>query len=266
MCNFSYFLCNLFAIFVSLCNLFESEFYQILIPVGWGELVGHKLEGPRMSLPMKKEKKKPVGRKNKKRSATTPTPTSTPTSANSNNGSNGNRRSTTPTLASPTGSTKKPKKSPTSSNETSKKSTTSTSPLPPIPPIKISSPNATSETGEKIEKVVESAQISPPAPISPPLSEVKVIPRLVDSAGQAAVQRGKDSNLDPSTWSVEEVAQFLQINECASLVDAFTKQVVKLLRFRPFSVQRFFDLKISLARPFGEILLYFLLPKLLPRQ
>ena len=76
----------------------------------------------------------------------------------------------------------------------------------------------------------------------------------------------KDSNLDPSTWSVEEVAQFLQINECASLVDAFTKQVVKLLRFRPFSVQRFFDLKISLARPFGEILLYFLLPKLLPRQ
>ncbi len=56
---------------------------------------------------------------------------------------------------------------------------------------------------------------------------MKVIPRLVDSAGQAAVQRGKDSNLDPSTWSVEEVAQFLQINECTSLVDAFTKQVKK---------------------------------------
>ena len=67
--------------------------------------------------------------------------------------------------------------------------------------------------------------------MSPPLTDVRVIPRLVDSAGQAAVQRGKDSNLDPSTWSVEEVAQFLQINECASLVDAFTKQV----RFLSFS-------------------------------
>jgi hypothetical protein len=56
--------------------------------VGWGELVGHKLEGPRLSLPMKKDKKKPVGRKGKKRSATGPTPT--------NNGSNGSPSTPTP--------------------------------------------------------------------------------------------------------------------------------------------------------------------------
>ncbi len=40
-----------------------------IYPVGWAELVGHKLEGPRMALPQKKEKRKAVGRKGKKRSA-----------------------------------------------------------------------------------------------------------------------------------------------------------------------------------------------------
>ena len=56
--------------------------------------------------------------------------------------------------------------------------------------------------------------------------EVKIIPRLVDSAGQAAsMSRGKDINLNPSSWTVDEVAQFLQINECSSLADAFQEQV-----------------------------------------
>ena len=55
--------------------------------------------------------------------------------------------------------------------------------------------------------------------------QVKIIPRLVDSAGQAAMPRGKDNNLNPTSWTVEEVAQFLQINECASLADAFQEQV-----------------------------------------
>merc|ERR1719233_2601596 len=39
-----------------------------IYPVGWAELVGHKLEGPRMALPTKKEKKKTVGKRGKKRS------------------------------------------------------------------------------------------------------------------------------------------------------------------------------------------------------
>ena len=58
--------------------------------------------------------------------------------------------------------------------------------------------------------------------------QVKIIPRLVDSAGQAAMPRAKDINLNPSSWSVEEVAQFLQINECASLADAFQEKVLLL--------------------------------------
>ena len=54
---------------------------------------------------------------------------------------------------------------------------------------------------------------------------MKVIPRLVDSAGQAATQRGRDANLDPGSWNVDEVAQFLEINECGTLVEAFSGQV-----------------------------------------
>ena len=38
-----------------------------IYPVGWGDLVGHKLEGPRLALPTKKEKKKAVGKRGKKR-------------------------------------------------------------------------------------------------------------------------------------------------------------------------------------------------------
>ena len=40
-----------------------------IYPVGWAELVGHKLEGPRVALPAKAEKKKKTGNKRgKKRS------------------------------------------------------------------------------------------------------------------------------------------------------------------------------------------------------
>ena len=47
----------------------------------------------------------------------------------------------------------------------------------------------------------------------------------MDSAGQAAMPRSKDNNLNPTSWTVQEVAQFLQINECATLADAFQEQV-----------------------------------------
>ncbi len=51
-----------------------------------------------------------------------------------------------------------------------------------------------------------------------------MIPRLVDSSGQVSVQRGRDSNLDPAAWGVQEVSQFLEINECATLADPFAEQ------------------------------------------
>ncbi len=40
------------------------------------------------------------------------------------------------------------------------------------------------------------------------------------------MSRARDSNLDPASWTVEEVSEFLEINECVSLLDAFAEQVI----------------------------------------
>ena len=76
------------------------------------------------------------------------------------------------------------------------------------------------------------ASTTPPPPILEPETnknmEVHLIPRLVDTDGQTAVPRGsRDENLDPSSWTCEEVAQFLEINEikCDPLVEAIVEQV-----------------------------------------
>ena len=56
-----------------------------------------------------------------------------------------------------------------------------------------------------------------------------MIPRLVDSAGQAAPPGGGGvggADLDPTNWSVEEVSTFLEINECSTLAGAFSEQVL----------------------------------------
>ena len=58
--------------------------------------------------------------------------------------------------------------------------------------------------------------------------DLRLIPRLVDTDGQTAVPRGtRDENLDPGSWSCEDVAQFLEINEikCDPLVEAIIEQV-----------------------------------------
>ena len=60
------------------------------------------------------------------------------------------------------------------------------------------------------------------------MTEVRLIPRLVDTDGQTAVPRGtRDENLNPGSWTCDEVAQFLEINEikCDPLVEAIIEQV-----------------------------------------
>ena len=75
---------------------------------------------------------------------------------------------------------------------------------------------------------------TPPPPVLEPetqsnLDNMHLIPRLVDTDGQTAVPRGSrpDENLDPSAWTCEEVAQFLELNEikCDPLVEAILEQV-----------------------------------------
>ena len=74
------------------------------------------------------------------------------------------------------------------------------------------------------------------------MDDLRVIPRLVDTDGHTAVPRGtRDENLDPGSWSCDDVAQFLEINEikCDPLVEAIIEQVsfiVLLYEFFPYEV------------------------------
>ena len=58
----------------------------------------------------------------------------------------------------------------------------------------------------------------------------------MDTDGQTAVPRGtRDENLNPGSWTCEDVAQFLEINEikCDPLVEAIIEKVIfKILYFQ----------------------------------
>ncbi|XP_040571740.1 MBT domain-containing protein 1 isoform X2 [Lepeophtheirus salmonis] len=242
-----------------------------MYPVGWCELVGHKLEAPRLSpAPVKEKKRKPVGRKGKKRTAI----------ANSN----GSANSTSP-LPNGRKSRKTTSVSPTNMEGDNNKSRTCSPVIAPSPPSisneqhleqqqqqeqqhhSVSEDPPSNENNydskkeeedvvvedeeegegeEEEEEVVENArleeEVAPEMEVeedeepvkfekeiieeSQTQQRLKYIPRLVDSAGQAAIQRGRDANLDPNSWNVDEVAQFLEINECSTLVEAFTEKGV----------------------------------------
>ncbi|TRY73854.1 hypothetical protein TCAL_01907 [Tigriopus californicus] len=213
-----------------------------IYPVGWAELVGHKLEGPRKMPPQKKEKRKPVGRKGKKRASAG--------GGNSSNAGGSTTVSPNPNnqgpLATPNGRKSGRKTaSPVNVKEVEEvpevaplaPKTPSPSPPPPPPPASSSSalvavPASSSPPPPVLEaQSVEPASPTPPPPTLTPALAIKVIPRLVDSAGQVSNQRIRDSNLDPANWNVDEVAQFLEINDCATLVDAFIDQGVDGSRF-----------------------------------
>jgi hypothetical protein len=81
------------------------------------------------------------------------------------------------------------------------------------------------------------AETPPPPVLEPqvalhPDPAFKLIPRLVDTEGQDSMERHHSQwirdTVDPTTWSVDDLAQFLQINDCASHVDLFVEHVSSL--------------------------------------
>ena len=98
-----------------------------------------------------------------------------------------------------------------------------------MPPVTTSPPESGGNTAR-------SASSTPPPPVLEPETgskdfDLRLIPRLVDTDGQTAVPRGtRDENLDPGSWSCEDVAQFLEINEikCDPLVEAIVEQASEL--------------------------------------
>lgn len=77
---------------------------------------------------------------------------------------------------------------------------------------------------------------------------------MVDTDGQTAVPRGtRDENLDPGSWSCEDVAQFLEINEikCDPLVEAIIEQKVDGQKFLSLTQA---DLMTLANKKFGPVL------------
>lgn len=52
------------------------------------------------------------------------------------------------------------------------------------------------------------------------IEKPKVIPRLSDIKSRAS-----GASILPATWDVNDVAEFLKINDCSTYCDAFIKQV-----------------------------------------
>lgn len=216
-----------------------------IYPVGWCELVGHRLEGPRMKIPMKKEKKrkannKKAGRSVKRRGA----------GHNSLNGDDGGEeggeefvsRSPTPT---PPVLDMEHAQAPVSllqhrdddSKEMSKKEDEEIKEeAMEVDPARVEEKAAAMVEEEAAAAVVkvkpeeEGLEVVPSAAAEEKEDELedgepKYIPRLLDAAGNIT-PRSRDSNLDVLSWSTKNVSQFLETNECSNLTAAFLEKCV----------------------------------------
>lgn len=67
-------------------------------------------------------------------------------------------------------------------------------------------------------------QVIIPANIITNTNVKKIIPRLIDSSGPVDTK-----DLVPNLWSVDDVAQFLRINDCSAYSDSFVNQVMYLI-------------------------------------
>jgi len=227
-----------------------------MYPVGWCELVGHRLEGPRMKMPIKKERKrkqnpkKAVGKARKKGSGASPGEneeiTKTPSGRiwfnhysgygflDGTNSDLDNKfknvfkegygelesRSPTPTppVLEPEINTK-----PDSAKEEVVKEEVPTTAME-IAESKESSETVTEVKEDTIKVPVSATSTTPIAYVAPTMAvepteeeeDEKYIPRLLDAAGNVT-PRSRDQNLEPADWSVKNVTTFLEVNECSNL-------------------------------------------------
>jgi hypothetical protein len=109
-----------------------------IYPVGWAELVGHKLEGPRQAPPPQRKKAaKPAGKKGKKRTsggngAGTSGAGATPGSSGASSSGGPGRKKKATTSSSPTGSNPSPATSANSPPQSREATPTSRTPPPPV--------------------------------------------------------------------------------------------------------------------------------------
>jgi len=71
--------------------------------------------------------------------------------------------------------------------------------------------------------------------------EEKYIPRLLDAAGNAT-PRSRDQSLEPESWTVKNLASFLEVNECSNLVTNFALKEVDGRKFLILTKQEIMSL------------------------
>jgi len=213
-----------------------------IYPVGWCELVGHRLEGPRMKMPLKNMKKE-VKKETKKRKSG---------AANTKKAPGNTKARKKGTNVSPPGEVED------GMGETSRSPT----PPPVLEPEVPSTAPATNEPEEmKQEEVkdeiaseeeiaaatadaIESEPLSKPVLAVAPTMEIpdnKYIPRLLDAAGNVT-PRSRDQLLDPLDWTVKNLTCFLEVNECSNLVHNFALKQVDGLKFLTLTKQEMMGL------------------------
>lgn len=202
-----------------------------IYPVGWCELVGHRLEGPRMKIPPAKK----VPAKEKKRK-----------SGGATNGRKVNKVRKKHANASP-GDVEEL----AGELEGASRSPTPTPPVlqPEVEPASEEQPqgeeeeqeaaHAEEEAGEEeTEEVVEQEQQQEEVQEE---EEEKYIPRLLDAAGNAT-PRSRDQSLEPESWTVKNLASFLEVNECSNLVTNFALKEVDGRKFLILTKQEIMSL------------------------
>eukprot|EP00092_Neocalanus_flemingeri_P099427 GFUD01126832.1.p1 GENE.GFUD01126832.1~~GFUD01126832.1.p1 ORF type:complete len:765 (+),score=246.27 GFUD01126832.1:56-2350(+) len=214
-----------------------------MYPVGWCELVGHRLEGPRMKMPIKKEKKrkqtpkKVVGKARKKETGSSPGDSEV---------DHGELVSRSPTPTPPVLNVVTTKlESPT--QEIEEDIANFSQEEVPDPSYDVTAtelneeitvaPTATSAATVPIAYVTPSMACAPPEEDS----ESRYIPKLLDVAGDVTA-RSREQQLEPAVWTVKNVSSFLEVNECSNLVANFVEKEVNGVKFLTLTKQEIMTL------------------------
>jgi len=203
-----------------------------IYPVGWAELVGHRLEAPKVEQPLQKmktgrgrgrpgrkpkeKKEKPVGKRKPDTVASSPGDVEDLVEPASGGTSVGDPMSRSPTPEIPTPEAIA-EEAPAlveipmrMKEEILMKEENVWPALPTLPALPV------------IEELVKE---EPEMPVLKAETSNHYIPLLVDAAGNTTPHK-KESNLEPSEWTVVDMGEFLKINECSNLVEAFAEKSV----------------------------------------
>jgi len=221
-----------------------------IYPVGWCELVGHRLEGPRMKIP---PAKKPPAKEKKRKSG---------------GGGEKGQKKVAKVRKVGKGATSSPGEAEEVAGEQEEPSRSPT-PTPPVllPEVVKEKQEVKEEEEKKVEvapkeeeameqveeKVEEEEQEQEQIEEQEEEEEVeqeqeqeeeeesKYIPRLLDAAGNVT-PRSRDQALDPGAWTTTNLASFLEVNECSNLVTNFSLRQVDGPKFLALTKQEIMSL------------------------